>query len=143
MKRFLIAGVAGLCLILPSVSPASTISFEVSGSDGTLLFDPSGCTPSQLPYGGYYRSYNCRIGEVPTPVVILTQPPKDTTIPNNPEPKNNNPNPPQNPPGNNDPTLPPNPAPCVPAPASAAMSGLGLVATAIVARIRSRRRAAE
>jgi len=136
MKSFLYAGLAGLCLAFPSLSVASTVNFETSGSQCTLLFDPQGCDPSQLPPSGFYRSYDCRIGRKYQPVVIFTKP----IVPVIPPPHYDPPK--GNPPINN-PVVPPiNPPsnPCsVPLPASSEMAGAGLVAAALLSQIRSRR----
>lgn len=140
MKRLLLAGAAGLCLMLPSLAPASTINFEIDGSQCTVLFDPSGSGCTQLPEGGNYRSYNCRLGN-PEPVIVFTVPPKYGNIPQNNEPKNNNPDPPCKTPGNCDPVTPPScPVAFVPAPAASEMSGVALAAIALVSAVRSRRR---
>lgn len=148
MKRFLSIGVAGICLILPGVSVASTINFEVTGSGCTLLFDPHSSGPTQLPSPCYYRAYNCRIGDKPTlPVVVFTPPPpKIVTIPDDPNPPtcpktpDTGPKTPDNPPV----IVPVGPSPCpvaVPLPASSAMAGAGLAFAVICSWIRSRRQA--
>lgn len=168
MKTLLLKGAAGVCLILPGICAASTVSFVTSGSDYTLLFDPQGSGPSQLPTSFYYRAYDCRIGSKPQPVVTFTPPSNQNHTPNitpptnnppannppldnpptddSPAPGNNNPppgnqNPPANPPTN---VLPPLPPPCnpvaVPLPDPAAMSGAGLGIAFIARWIRARRR---
>jgi len=144
MKSFLRAGAAGLCLLLPGISLASTLNFECAGSQYTLLFDPRGCNPSQLPKGNFYRSYDCRIGDKYQPVIIFTpvvktppivnDPPKDSTLPK-----------PNDPPQGNDPVnpvvpiLPPACPASVPLPAPSEMAGAGLAATALLSWIRARR----
>jgi hypothetical protein len=120
MKKFLLASAAGALLILPGISGASTLDFETNGSQNTLLFDPSGCNPSNLPQTGFYRSYDCRIGgKVTFPTITFTPPPpppSNNNVPNNNNNNNknngnnnnnnggnNNPPPNNNPPGNNQP----------------------------------------
>jgi hypothetical protein len=138
MKSFLRAGIAGICLIVPGVSVASTVSFEVTGSGYTLMFDPQGSGPSALPPSYDYRSYDCRIGK---PIyVVYTPPPKTQTFP----PTNNPPAGPKLPviqPVVPDPIIcPTNPA-AVPLPASSEMAGVGLAIAAIFSWMRSRRTA--
>jgi hypothetical protein len=140
MKSLLRAGIAGICLIIPGVSVASTVSFEVTGSGYTLLFDPQGSGPSTLPPSYDYRSYDCRIGSKPTLVVVFTPPPKTETFPGD----NNPPAGPKLPviqPVIPDPIVcPTNPA-AVPLPASSEMAGAGLAVAAIFSWMRSRRAA--
>jgi hypothetical protein len=135
MKRFLRTGVAGVCLILPGVCAASTINFEVTGSECTLLFDPQGSGPSTLPPTGDYRSYDCRIGQTPVPVVVFTPPPKIETYPVDNKPPAD-PNLPVNQPIiAESPTCPAS----APAPASSGMAGVGLAVAAFFSRMRARR----
>jgi hypothetical protein len=141
MKLSLRTGIAGLCLMIPSVSVASTISFEVTGSQYTLLFDPQGGGPSTLPPSCDYRSYNCRIGQKPVQVVFTTPPviytnPIDIKPPGNP-PKG--PNPPVNQPITPEPIVCPTDPASVPLPASSEMAGAGLAVAAMFSWIRSRR----
>jgi hypothetical protein len=167
MKSLIRAGIAGICLIAPAIcSPAicgaSTINFETAGSQYNLLFDPQGCNPSQLPPTGFYRSYECRIGAKPQPVVCVTKPVIPHLPPSN-TPENNPPanNPPVNTPANNPPviTTPPTggstvdtpvlptepvvPPPCetaaVPLPPAPQIAGIGLLATIAICSLRSRR----
>jgi len=143
MKAFLRSGVFGLCVATAGVSMASTVNFESVGSQCTLLFDPHGSSPSQLPSPCYYRSYDCRIGDKAVVTVYLPPPPPhDQTIPggNNP-PKGNNP-PVITPtlPLGNEPSGPCCPA-SVPAPASSEMGLAGIVAAAVWSWLRARRQA--
>jgi hypothetical protein len=145
-------GVAGLGLILPGISFASTLNFIVTGSGYTLLFDPHGSGPSELPPSYDYHAYDCRIGDKPTmPVVVFTPPPppKIVSTPVDPNPPAIFPKPPTggtNPPSNPPAGLPivnpvgPGPSPdAVPLPAPSAMAGAGLAAAAIFYGLRSRR----
>jgi hypothetical protein len=125
--------------MIPGVSLASTINFEVTGSNYTLLFDPQGSGPSTLPPSCDYRSYDCRIGK--TPVVLFTPPPVIYTNPthdNPPVEPPKGPTPPTNQPVNPEPTCPTDPA-SVPLPASSEMAGAGLAVAAMFSWMRSRR----
>jgi hypothetical protein len=136
MKSLLCAGVAGICLILPGISTASTVNFEVTGPGYTVLFDPQGSGACSLPPSYDYRSYDCRIGSKPTPVVVYTPPPKIETYPpvvNNPP---AGPNLPVNQPIITEPVCP---VPSAPLPASSVMGGAGLAMVAIFSWMRSRR----
>ena len=168
MKKILWASAAGLLIGLPSLSSASVLTFEVSGTQYELLFNPQGNGSCGLPQSCFYRSYNCVIGGKPVyPTIVFTPPPppkgnnKGPTPPGN-NPGNNGPTiPPVNPPGNptngdvnppdNGPTTPTgggdmggggcDPA-SVPAPNSAAMAGVGLAALGLLRWFRSRRQGA-
>jgi len=73
MKALLRASAAGLLLILPGVSLASQVQFNSCGSQCTLYFDPNGFGASELPSPCFYRSYNCRIGSMPSmPDIVIT-----------------------------------------------------------------------
>lgn len=128
MKSVLCAGVAGICLILPGISVASTVNFEVTGSGYSVLFDPQGSGPCSLPPSYDYRSYDCRIGSKPT-YIVFTPPPKPPTFPANNNPPTD-PNLPVTQPIITEPICPTNP-PAAPLPASSAMAGVGLAITAI------------
>ena len=142
MKVSLRAGVLGLCLAVPGVSIASTVNFESAGSQCTLLFDPHGSSPSQLPSPCYYRSYDCRIGGKPVVTVYLPPPPPHgQTIPGgNDTPKGNIPVITPTLPQGNDPSGPCCPA-SVPAPASSEMGLAGIAAAAAWSWLRTRRQA--
>jgi hypothetical protein len=139
MKSLFRAGLAGICLMLPAASFASTIDFEVTGSGYSVMFDPQGNGPSELPLAYTYRSYDCRIGS--KPVFVVFTPPKTNpnppvihnTPPSNPEPPIVTP-PIVTPPDGN-PTCPA----AVPLPPSSQMAGVGVVLAAIGAWVRSRR----
>jgi hypothetical protein len=137
MKSLLGAGIAGVCLILPGICAASTVDFEVTGPGYTLLFDPQGSGPSTLPPTGDYRSYDCRIGSKPAPVVVFTAPPQTETFPkdNNPP---DGPDLPINQPIITDPVCPTSPV-SMPLPPSSAMAGAGLAIAAMFSWMRSRR----
>jgi hypothetical protein len=168
MKKMLLAGAAGLLMTLPGITKASVLTFESSGSQYMLLFDPQGYGTSQLPSSCFYRSYDCKIGSKPTyPTIVFTPPPpvKDNkpvggnkpsgpSGGNNPPPPNNGPTGPTGPTGGD--VIPPPPdnggtlpggnmggggcdPASVPLPDPAAMSGAGLAATALIRWIRARR----
>jgi hypothetical protein len=167
MKKFLWASAAGILIGLPGLSRASTLTFEISGSQYELLFNPQGSGSCDLPSSCFYRSYNCAIGSKPTyPTIVFVPapPPKGNNTPpggnkpGNPGPPNNPPsNPPSNPtngdvnPPDNGPTTPTNPGgdmggggcdpASVPAPNSAAMAGAGIAAMGLFRLFRSRRQA--
>jgi hypothetical protein len=170
MKKFLWASAAGILIGLPSLSKASVLTFEISGSQYELLFNPQGSGGCDLPSSCYYRSYNCVIGQKPVyPTIVFTPPPPPKgnntppggNKPGNPGPPNNPPsNPPSNPtngdvnppgPPDNGPTTPTNPGgdmggggcdpASVPAPNSAAMAGAGIAAMGLFRWFRSRRQA--
>jgi hypothetical protein len=119
MKKILWAGAAGLLMTLPGITKASVLTFEISGSQYELLFNPQGSGSSNLPGSCFYRSYNCVIGSKPVyPTIIFTPappppPPKGgNTNPGGKTPGNPNNNNPPNPGGNNNP--PPNNVPTNP-----------------------------
>jgi hypothetical protein len=144
MKSLLLAGAAGICMLVPSMSRASTLDFEVTGSQYTVLFNPQGAGSCQLPRSYYYRSYDCRIGSKPVLITFTPPPHNNPPVPNNPTPQNNNndPTPPQNPVNPIDPVTPPHCDPAsVPLPDPSAMAGVGLGFTVLYRTIRARRQA--
>src|ERR1700691_2076450 len=68
MQTFLRATAAAALLMIPGISAASSLDYEQSGSQYTVLFNPNGSGTDNLPPSFYYRSYDCRIGS--KPVVI-------------------------------------------------------------------------
>jgi hypothetical protein len=142
---------------LPAICGASTVTFE----GNTLLFDPRGCTPSNLPSPCFYRAYDCKIGgKFTLPKVVFPNTPGNNNKGDDDKPPSNNPPkqdfPPNNPPGNSGPDTPPVNPPqgeddkcdhgdrhcaAVPAPDSAAMGGVGVVAIGLFAWVKTRRQA--
>jgi hypothetical protein len=159
MRRILLASAAGALVSLPAICGASTVTFE---GTNTLLFDPRGCTPSNLPSPCFYRAYDCRIGgKFTLPKVVCPTTPGNSDGPkDNDNPGSNNPPhqtfPPNNPPQNPTQDTPPvNPPQCgsdprkrgdphcaaVPAPDSAAMGSIGAAAIGLFAWLKARRQA--
>jgi hypothetical protein len=148
MNSYFRVGIAAVCFMLPGVSLASTVTYEANGSQYTLLIDPHGSAPSELPKSYDYRSYNCRIGDKPgTPTVVLQKSSPVVTIPVINDPPAGDP-PAGDPPAGNDPPADPPPVTdiiqtppgaAVPLPAPASMAGVGLAVVAIFYWIRSLR----
>jgi hypothetical protein len=154
MRKLLLACAGGALMSLPAICGASTVTFE---GTNTLLFDPRGCSPSNLPSTCFYRAYDCRIGgKFTLPEVVYTTPGSDDKGPkggDNTPPQQNFPTnkPPCNPPQDNVPVIPPQggdscpphhgQCAAVPVPDSAAMGGIGVAAMTLLTWLRARRQA--